>query len=69
MKLSGVPDDLCAEQGSELADELSIPKKQSKTLQRSAYQRMSIEVASEYDRHCQRIGEIFSVIEKFKPSR
>lgn len=66
-KLSNEP---TAEQVRGLADELAaLSKQQSKALQTSAYKRMSIEEASEYDRRRVRIAEICAVVGKFKPDR
>jgi hypothetical protein len=66
-KLSNEP---TAEQVRGLADELAaLSKQQSKALQASAYKRMSVEEASEYDRRRVRIAEICAVVGKFKPDR
>jgi hypothetical protein len=59
--------DVSAERLSELADELSaLSKKQSKALQASAYIQMNAQEASEYDERRVRIGELCSILGRFK---
>jgi hypothetical protein len=62
------PNDISAEQLSELADELSaLSKKQSQALQASAYKMMSAQEAQEYDARRVGIGELSERLGKFKP--
>jgi hypothetical protein len=65
--LDNLTDNISAEKLSELADELSaLSKKQSQALQASAYIRMNAQEAREYDERRVRIGELCSVLGRFK---
>ena len=64
-----VDNKLSAEQANKLSDELTaLSKQQSEALLSSAYIRMSLEEAKEYDKRRIRIGEICELLAKFKPS-
>ena len=61
------PDDISPKQLSELAEELStLSKKQSQALQASVYIQMNAQEAREYDERRVRIGELCSILGKFK---
>ena len=58
---------LSPEQAKELADEISaLSKMQSAALQTAAYIRMSSTEAKAYDKRRERIGELCTLLGKFK---